>query len=492
MKKFLIIVFLSVIFSFNFNWVYGQNCQNDISVSSTQECVINKINQIINEINRAKNSLEDFEYGARYGNGKSNWSEKHLLDIISLFQSIKSNLDRIKTTVENEINSDESGNYKKSCPIYSHPRGSYYGGGSASSVDICWGVINRLLSSVLSSVSSNLNSGSIFLNFAYEDYGVSIVLEDTKSYIFLSITNERIRKFSTTSVARSVLDFLDKIDSFLTYIESFRDIGYYIQSFGGETGETSCVGALNKIKDKINNTTSLDYIRKVDKHIDFFDQAISKKHFLDTFHLVSEGGIVKAFFDSGSHSGVWQDGEGYYKVGVYLKNIDKAANAIKNKANGFIEAYNLYLKEACTIYFFETGKTPSGINAEELPGKMEELTRNFSPIIKSGYIRVKDIDVPIAVIPPVVWSDEHLGTKTLAAITPERVFNEVRNFVFSLAPFVFTILLLAGALFYLLSPFDIEKIKTGSEYIKWAVFGYFLLLIITSILLALRFIFGGP
>ncbi len=153
--------------------------------------------------------------------------------------------------------------------------------------------------------------------------------------------------------------------------------------------------------------------------------------------------------------------------------------------------YNYYL-DACTVYFFENGKHRKGIDAKDLEDKMEEAVRNFSPIITSGYIKVKKVDVPIAVIPPVVWSDEHLGTKTLAAITPERVFNEVRNFVFSLAPFVFTILILAGALFYLLSPFDIEKIKTGSEYIKWAVIGYFLLLIITSILLALRFIFGGP
>ncbi len=147
----------------------------------------------------------------------------------------------------------------------------------------------------------------------------------------------------------------------------------------------------------------------------------------------------------------------------------------------------------------EAGKNIGEFNKDILKPQMqaiEEAKKNLEKavniIIKTGSVTVTTTEVSIAVIPPVVWSDEHLGTKTLAAITPERVFNEVRNFVFSLAPFVFTILLLAGALFYLLSPFDIEKIKTGSEYIKWAVIGYFLLLIITSILLALRFIFGGP
>ncbi len=472
MKKFLIIVFLSVVFSFNFNWVYGRDCQNDISVSSTKECVINKIKQIIYKINRAKNSLEDFKYGARYMNIGESFNDIHLDSIILTFSIYDDNIDALKNEVRNRIEGDNA--YKEPCWM-----------GINHIVFVgrpCLAYINSLLSSYFGERT--------FLDFDYPNYGVSIVLEDKKSYIFLSITNEGRNIFAKEGLGDRVLKFLDKSPSFLTYLKSFRDIGSTINSFKEESVCTTSLNGPNGIIQRIKGTTSLDYIRKVDKHIDAFDQAISKKHFLDTFNLVYEGGIVKAFFENDPRSGVWKDG-GYYKVGVYLENIVTAANAIKNKANDFINAYNLY-REACTIDFFEKGKTRSGINAEELPGKMEELIRNFSPIIKSGYIKVREVDVPIAVIPPVVWSDEHLGTKTLAAITPERVFNEVRNFVFSLAPFVFTILLLAGALFYLLSPFDIEKIKTGSEYIKWAVIGYFLLLIITSILLALRFIFGGP
>jgi hypothetical protein len=469
MKKFLIIVFFVVVFSFNFNWVYGEDCQGDSSVSSTQACVINKINQIISEIKEAKNSLKDFDYGARY---ETLWGESfdstHLDSIILAFQIYDDHIDSVKNEVRNKIEGNI--NYKKPCSM-----------GINHLVFVGWSCrayINGLLSSYYGKET--------FLYFDYPNYGVSIVLEDTKSYIFLSITNEGRNIFSTEEVGYRVLKFLDKLPSFLTYLKSFRDIGSTINSF---KEESVCTTSLEKIITRINNTTSLDYIRKVDRNIDAFDQAISKKRFLDTFNLIYQEGVVKAFFENDPRSGVWKDG-GYYKVGVYLENIVTAANAIKNKANDFINAYNLY-REACTIDFFEKGKTRSGINAEELPGKMEKLARNFSPIITGGYINVQDVEVPIAVIPPVVWSDEHLGTKTLAAITPEKVFNEVRNFVFSLAPFVFTILLLAGALFYLLSPFDIEKIKTGSEYIKWAVLGYFLLLIVTSILLALRFIFGG-
>jgi hypothetical protein len=474
MKKFLIIVFLSFIFSFNFNWVYGQNCQNDISVSSTQACVINKINQIIDKINIAKGSLKEFKHGARYYNFGESFDSTHLDSIILAFQIIYGyDIDAIKNEVRNRIEGNNA--YKEPCLM-----------GINHLVFVGWSClayINSLLSSYFGKRT--------FLNFDYPNYGVSIILEDKKSYIFLSITNEGRNIFAKEGLGYRVLKFLDKLPSFLTYLKSFRDIGSTINSFKEESACTTNLNGPNGIIQRIKGTTSLDYIRKVDKHIDAFDQSISKKHFLDTFNLVYEGGIVKAFFENDPRSGVWKDG-GYYKVGVYLENIVPAADAIRNKANKFIETYNLYL-DACTIKFFENGKTPRyNIDAKDLADKMEEYVRNFSPIIKSGYIKVKEVDVPIAVIPPVVWSDEHLGTKTLAAITPERVFNEVRNFVFSLAPFVFTILLLAGALFYLLSPFDIEKIKTGSEYIKWAVFGYFLLLIITSILLALRFIFGGP
>jgi hypothetical protein len=486
MKKFLIIVFFAVIFSFNFNWVYGEDCQNDISVSSTKECVINKINQIIAKIDRAKNSLKNskFEYGARYHGGTpfldKGWSNEYLQYILEKFRENKNNFDKIKNNVIRRIQN----NYNNSdlCGKIS----------SDARKRLCF--INLFLRDDFK-IDYNIGTYFPFLAYDSDNYGGSIVLEDNKSSIFLSITNEGRGILSTKSVATSVLEFLDKFDSFLTYIESYDKIGDKIDSFKQESSCTITLNGPNGIIERINGTTSLDYIRKVDRHIDAFDQTISTSSFLgisflDAFRLVSEVGIVGAFFGTNS-PGVWFDGK-YYKVGVYLKNIVPAANTIKNKADNLERAYNVYL-DSCTVNFFENGKTLRyNIDAKDLPGEMEKLIRNFSPIITSGYIKVQNIEVPIAVIPPVVWSDEHLGNKTLAAITPERVFNEVRNFVFSLAPFVFTILLLAGALFYLLSPFDIEKIKTGSEYIKWAVFGYFLLLIITSILLALRFIFGGP
>jgi hypothetical protein len=57
---------------------------------------------------------------------------------------------------------------------------------------------------------------------------------------------------------------------------------------------------------------------------------------------------------------------------------------------------------------------------------------------------------------------------------------------------LFILLIVVGAIFYLISPINLQNIQTGSEYIKWAIIGYFLLLVVTGIISAVRVIFGGP
>jgi hypothetical protein len=46
---------------------------------------------------------------------------------------------------------------------------------------------------------------------------------------------------------------------------------------------------------------------------------------------------------------------------------------------------------------------------------------------------------------------------------------------------------------YLLSPFNVEEqIKKGHNYIKYAIFGYILLLLVTLIFTIISAILGGP
>jgi hypothetical protein len=102
-----------------------------------------------------------------------------------------------------------------------------------------------------------------------------------------------------------------------------------------------------------------------------------------------------------------------------------------------------------------------------------------------GKIEVATVSVPIAVKPPGFFGKE------FSSITPETIFDKIKGFLFDLAPYVFTLLLIIGGLLYLLTPVS-DQIKKGSEVIKWAVIGYFLLLVITGIVTLLKSVLGGP
>jgi hypothetical protein len=129
---------------------------------------------------------------------------------------------------------------------------------------------------------------------------------------------------------------------------------------------------------------------------------------------------------------------------------------------------------------------------EILAKNAEKVGEILSIAVKPATITVEAREVSIAVLPPVIFTGRHEGTSSLAEITPERIFNEIRDFLFKVAPTLFILLLVVGAIAYLITPVNLQYIQTGSEYIKWAIIGYFLLLVVTGIISAVRVIFGGP
>jgi|GEM_PF-6888668 len=102
-----------------------------------------------------------------------------------------------------------------------------------------------------------------------------------------------------------------------------------------------------------------------------------------------------------------------------------------------------------------------------------------------GKIKVTTVTVPIAVKPPGFFGKE------FSEITPETIFDKIKGFLFDLAPYVFTLLLIIGGLLYLITPVS-DQIRKGSEVIKWAIIGYFLLLVITGVITLLKTVLGGP
>jgi hypothetical protein len=183
-------------------------------------------------------------------------------------------------------------------------------------------------------------------------------------------------------------------------------------------------------------------------------------------------------------------------------NVPKM-ESIKDNADKVEREYNNV--EAEIYKYIEALFTGQTIGGRDINEVIQDLSKNiastteaakeysdFLITLKPATITVEAREVPIAVLPPKLFGGEHKGTTSLAEITPERIFNEIKSFLFKLAPTLFILLLVVGAIAYLITPVNLQYIQTGSEYIKWAIIGYFLLLVVTGIISAVRVIFGGP
>jgi hypothetical protein len=181
-------------------------------------------------------------------------------------------------------------------------------------------------------------------------------------------------------------------------------------------------------------------------------------------------------------------------INVYADNLEGGSEMWKNHefVSGRLTAA---LNSLCHLQTLLTGKDPFNRDIDDILKDFESKSEAFQDSFPGLYyveITPQERQVPIAVIPPIIWSDKHEGPESFKAITPQRIFYEIKNFLFTLAPIIFIILLIIGAVFYIASPIKIEYLQSGSEYLKWAVIGYFVLLVVSAIFSLLKTIFGGP
>lgn len=118
--------------------------------------------------------------------------------------------------------------------------------------------------------------------------------------------------------------------------------------------------------------------------------------------------------------------------------------------------------------------------AEEEPGKN----------VKPGKVEINWQTKTVRVCPPSLFR-ETPGDCQYPSI--QEIASSVVMFIIDrLAPPLLVLLIIIGGFFYLLSPFDVKNIQTGHNYIKWAVYGYFVLLIIVAVLSVISAFLGGP
>lgn len=297
----------------------------------------------------------------------------------------------------------------------------------------------------------------------------------------------------------------DPLDKKIQEIKVFKILDYFINE---STVPLRYLEGDDFLKGVFNEAISVGTVQKQnDRYIFQYDkiEQITGKSRDELKNLASSTLSAFSVFQSG-YLFLVRTFESSYRS---IKNIDqlvefnKNLNKYKSDWQGFFNTTTKYESDATRfINLILLGKTPGGLNFDQIKPQLENSSKEIIKTAKkineianyftSVFLEIATTEVPIAVIPPVVWVDDHGGAESLGEITPERIFDEVRNFIFDLAPIIFIILLIVGAIFYVISPIKVEYIKTGSEYLKWAVIGYFLLLVVSAIFSALKFIFGSP
>jgi hypothetical protein len=77
--------------------------------------------------------------------------------------------------------------------------------------------------------------------------------------------------------------------------------------------------------------------------------------------------------------------------------------------------------------------------------------------------------------------------------TFQQLAEKIKNLLMKVSPPLLVVLLIFGGLMYLLAPFNVEEyIKKGHSYIKYAIYGYVLLLLVTLIFTIISAVLGGP
>ena len=105
-----------------------------------------------------------------------------------------------------------------------------------------------------------------------------------------------------------------------------------------------------------------------------------------------------------------------------------------------------------------------------------------------GEIIVTWTPVQISVCPPGIF-----GTVPCTYPSLIDLVKRINELLRTIAPPLLVILLIIGGLMYLLSPFGVENyIQRGHKYIKYAVIGYIILLLVTLIFTIISALFGGP
>jgi len=108
--------------------------------------------------------------------------------------------------------------------------------------------------------------------------------------------------------------------------------------------------------------------------------------------------------------------------------------------------------------------------------------------LKSGTVTVTWVTKTVSVCPPGIFGVTPCNYPNLIDL-----IKKINQFLLTISPPLLLFLIVLGALMYLLTPFNVEEqIKRGHNYIKYAILGFTILLLVTLIFEIISGILGGP
>jgi len=108
--------------------------------------------------------------------------------------------------------------------------------------------------------------------------------------------------------------------------------------------------------------------------------------------------------------------------------------------------------------------------------------------LKPGKVEITWTTTPVSVCPPGI-----LGEAPCNYPSFQQLVKKIKDLLLTISPPLLVVLLIFGGLMYLLTPFNVEEyIEKGHSYIKYAIYGYILLLLVTLIFTIISAVLGGP
>lgn len=183
--------------------------------------------------------------------------------------------------------------------------------------------------------------------------------------------------------------------------------------------------------------------------------------------------------------------KGKASEGINFDNVGKWAENTKNTANN---------TNQITAALKNILRNPTEVDrylaaAEQ---NMQQLTQSIQQIsqlilsITPGSIEVSIEKQPIAVMPVGIFGSE-ANPEGYKKIGPDTIAERLRVFIQDqLAPPLFVLMVVLGGVFYLFVPFNQANINKGKDYVKFAIWGYLIILVASAILTLTRGFFGNP